>query len=143
MIGQKSQRIVGPFPVDEVRIAQFCAMIQMQPAADAPASSLQLWVRQLPWSAAHETPRSMLATAPLPGSSMINISTDIVYHAAIRVGDTLSVQDEIASISDLKSTALGDGHFVTAVANYRNQAGEPIATCTNVLFRFDPKRADL
>lgn len=155
LIGKKSQPVAGPFPVDEIRIEQFRAMIQMptQPSfatpegADAaagqtaPPASLQIWVRQLPWSEEGETPRSMLATAPLPGTSMINISTDIVYDRPIRVGDTLSVQDEIVSISDLKKTVLGDGHFVTAIAHYRNQKDELIATCTNVLFRFDPRQA--
>jgi hypothetical protein len=55
------------------------------------------------------------------------------------VGETLNFWDVATEISAEKTTRLGTGHFVTTVATYQNEAGETVATCTNVQFRFTPK----
>lgn len=152
-VGVRSDKATGAFPVSPVRIAQYCALIEDgNPALHdagvatplwgdviAPAASLQIWAKSPPWAPSGASPvKPMLLRVPLPGSSLINVSTDIVYHRPIRVGDTLSVWDEVTDISPEKTTRLGCGHFVTTVAQYENQHGEPVATSTNIQFRFDP-----
>ena len=85
---------------------------------------------------------SMVMDLPLPGTTLINVSTDIVYHRPIYQGETLSFWDEAVEISDEKETRLGVGCFVTTVGHFQNQNGEPVATATNVQFRFTPRSAE-
>ena len=40
---------------------------------------------------------------------------------------TVSVVEEVESISDEKETRVGPGHFLTMVARYRRQTGELVA----------------
>lgn len=81
----------------------------------------------------------MLMKLPLPGTTIINVSTDTVYHRPIYVGETLNFWDVATEISEEKETRLGVGHFVTTVATYQNEAGDKVATSTNVQFRFTPR----
>jgi acyl dehydratase len=66
------------------------------------------------------------------------VSTETLYHRPAYVGETLNFWDVATEISEEKTTRLGVGHFVTTVATYQNEAGEKVATCTNVQFRFTP-----
>jgi acyl dehydratase len=72
---------------------------------------------------------------------MINGSNDTTYHLPVRLGDRLSVEEELVSVSDLKSTRVGDGHFMETLSVFRNQDDEVVAEVTNVLFRFTPRPA--
>jgi uncharacterized protein len=152
-IGVPSARATGGYPISDVRIAQYCALVEdanpafrsgelaesLWGAIVAPAASLQTWVKQPPWTADGEAAvKPMLLRVPLPGRSLINVSTDIEYHRPMFAGDVLSVSDHVAEISEVKTTRLGTGHFVTTIARYENQKGEPVATSTNIQFRFDP-----
>lgn len=73
---------------------------------------------------------------PLPGNTMINVETDTTFYKPIRVGDRLSYQEEVLSVSEEKKTSLGPGHFIVTVARYYNQNGELVAEEKNTLFRF-------
>jgi acyl dehydratase len=55
------------------------------------------------------------------------------------VGDRLSVEEELVSVSDLKTTRLGEGHFLETLSVVRNQRDELVAEVTNTLFRFTPR----
>jgi acyl dehydratase len=92
-----------------------------------------------PWSSVPE-PR-LPARIPLPGRSMINGGNDATFHRPVRVGDRLSVEEELLSVSELKQTRLGDGHFVETLSVYRNQDGDLVAEVRNTLFRFTPREA--
>jgi acyl dehydratase len=81
------------------------------------------------------------ARIPLPGTSMINGSNDTTYHLPVLLGDRLSVEEVLVSVSDLKSTRVGDGHFMETLSVFRNQDDEVVAEVTNVLFRFTPRPA--
>jgi hypothetical protein len=153
VIGVPSEIATGDFPISDVRIAQFCALIEDRNPSfydaglagaiwgglAAPAASLQTWVKSPPWTPDGAPPvKPMLLRVPLPGSSLINVSTDIEYHRPMLAGDTISVSDQATGISDAKTTRLGTGHFVTTVAEYTNQKDEPVATSTNIQFRYEP-----
>jgi acyl dehydratase len=60
----------------------------------------------------------------------------------VKVGDRLSVEEELLSVSDLKQTRLGEGHFVETLSVFRNQDGDIVADVRNTLFRFEPAEAD-
>jgi acyl dehydratase len=70
---------------------------------------------------------------------MITGSNDTTFHRPVLVGDRLTVEEELLSVSDLKATRLGDGHFVETLSVFRNQRGEVVAEVRNVLFRFTPR----
>jgi acyl dehydratase len=154
LLGVRSPVNFGPLPVETCRIAAYCALIEdANPSywdqelsvrqwgrPVAPPGMLQTWTLPAPWTPAGATkPDFMLMNVPLPGSSLINVSTEIVYHRPIYVGETLNFWDVATEISDEKETRLGIGHFVTTVAHFQNATGEPVATVTNVQFRFEPK----
>jgi len=154
LLGVRSPVNFGPLPVDASRIAAFCAMIEdgnpsywdAQSSAKhwgrpiAPPGMIQVWTMPLPWTPTGAAELDfMLLKLPLPGSSLINVSTEIVYHRPVYVGETLNFWDEATQISELKETRLGTGHFVTTVAHFQNESGESVATVTNIQFRFEPK----
>jgi acyl-CoA thioesterase FadM len=58
------------------------------------------------------------------------------YLQPLRYGDTLTVTNKLASVSDEKTTRLGTGHFVTTVETFRNQDGEVVGTHTFTLFTY-------
>ena len=72
---------------------------------------------------------------------MVNRSNDTTFHLPVRVGDHLSVEEELLSGSDLKSTRLGDGHFLETLAVVRRQDDQVVAEVRNTLFRFTPRDA--
>jgi acyl dehydratase len=157
MVGRRSPTNFGTHPVSEVRIAQFCALIEdgnpsyWDAAASAriwgrpvaPPAMLQTWTMPLPWLPDRQVELDfMLMKLPLPGSSIINVSTETVYHRPVFVGETLNFWDVATEVSEPKETRLGIGHFVTTVATYQNESGDKVATSTNVQFRFEPRRHD-
>jgi acyl dehydratase len=103
---------------------------------------LQVWMSRIQWKPGGVTPSPSLADSiPLPGDTLINVSTEAEFLRPMRIGDQLSVVDEVMAISPEKTTRLGTGHFVTTVATYRNQRGEVVARNTNQLFRFSKQTA--
>jgi len=156
MLGQRSPVNFGTHPVSDVRIAQFCALIEdgnpsywdavastrIWGRPVAPPAMLQTWALPLPWMPNRDSGLDfMLLNLPLPGSSLINVSTETIYHRPTYVGETLNFWDVATEISELKETRLGSGYFVTTVATYQNESGEKVATSTNVQFRFEPRDA--
>lgn len=107
----------------------------------APPAMLLTWLMTPDWSPTAGGPEPMLpARIPLPGTSMVNGSNDTTYHLPVRIGDRLTVEEKLVSVSDLKSTRVGDGHFMETLSVFRNQDGAVVAEMTNVLFRFTPEQ---
>lgn len=103
----------------------------------APPGMLMVWQKAPLWRPGGDVPASFLASrVPLPGPTLINVSTESEFLLPIRVGDSLTVDEEIIEISPEKRTALGVGHFVTTLSTFRNQSGEVVATNRNVLLRY-------
>jgi len=144
MVGKRTPLRWAPAPVSLGRIQQFCAMTQDgNPSywndGIAPPAMLESWLMPLEWSPWSTTPEPRLpARIPLPGRSMINGGNDTTFHLPVRVGDRLSVEEELLSVSDLKQTRLGEGHFVETLSVFRNQDGDVVAVVRNTLFRFEP-----
>lgn len=108
----------------------------------APPAMLETWLMPLSWTPTAPDPQPRLtARIPLPGRSMINGGNDATFHLPVRVGDRLTVEEELLSVSDLKTTRLGDGHFVEVLSVFRNQDGAVVAEVRNTLFRFTPREA--
>jgi acyl dehydratase len=156
LIGKRTPRRFAAFEVSWGMIQHFCAMTRdgnpsyWDPSYAetqwggivAPPAMLTTWLMAPDWSPSVGASDPMLpARIPLPGASMINGSNDTTYHLPVHVGDRLSVEEELVSVSDLKTTRLGEGHFLETLSVYRNQRDEVVAEVTNVLFRFDPVSA--
>lgn len=106
----------------------------------APPGMLMAWLMPIQWRPGGVDPAPLLATkVPLPGETLINVTTETEYFRPIVVGDQLSVIDEVVDITPEKKTRLGVGHFITTVATYRNQQGQVMAKNTNVLFRYSAR----
>jgi hypothetical protein len=147
LIGKRTEPRSAPAPVSLGRIQQFCAMTHDgNPSywddGIAPPAMLETWLMPLEWSPSSAVPQPRLpARVPLPGRSMINGGNDTTFYQPVRVGDRLSVEEELLSVSDLKHTRLGDGHFVQTLSVFRNSGGDIVAEVRNTLFRFTPHEA--
>lgn len=154
LVGRRTPPRAADAEVCRSRIQQFCAMTrdgnpsywdadfatQTWGGVVSPPAMVETWLMPLEWSPSSATPQPRLpARVPLPGRSMINGSNDTTFHRPVLVGDRLTVEEELLSVSDLKATRLGDGHFVETLSVFRNQRGEVVAEVRNVLFRFTPR----
>lgn len=61
------------------------------------------------------------------------------YRRYLRPGDLLNVTTSVESVSELKQTALGSGHFVNQLMVYRDQAGEEVGRMRFRLLKFRPR----
>jgi hypothetical protein len=153
-VGRKSAARVCENVVDWSQIKAYCAAIEdanpiywdesvardLRGGITAPPGMLLVWLMELPWRPGGPRAASSFALeVPLPGDTLINVSTESEFFAPIRLADQLHVQEEVESISSEKRTTLGVGHFITTLTVFWNQHGERVATNRNVLFRF---RAD-
>ncbi len=103
----------------------------------SPPGMLMVWSMPARWRPDGVPEQPLLATqVPLPGDTLINVSTETEFLRPMKVGDRLNVEEEVLDISPEKRTRLGVGHFVVTMGTYRNQRGELIARHRNVLFRF-------
>jgi len=154
LIGRRTPPRQAAFEVSWGMIQHFCAMTRDgnpsywdQDFATAhwggivaPPAMLLTWLMAPDWNPVTGSPEPMLpARIPLPGPSMINGSNDTTFHLPVRVGDRLTVEEELVSVSDLKTTRLGDGHFLETLSVFRNADGALVAEVTNTLFRFTPR----
>jgi acyl dehydratase len=153
LIGRRTPPRQAAFEVSHGMIQHFCAMTRDGNPSYwdvdfatkhwggiiAPPAMLLTWLMSPDWNPVTGSPEPMLpARIPLPGPSMINGSNDTTFHLPVRVGDRLTVEEELVSVSDLKTTRLGEGHFLETLSLFRNQDGRLVAEVTNVLFRFTP-----
>jgi len=149
----REMTIKAPYPVNEAQIAYFAAMLEDPNEnywdADAagrryggiisPGGMFQTWVFPTPWRPGGRPEHGPVYAleVPMPGETLINVTTDTTFHAPMRVGDLLTYTDTISSISPLKRTAVGEGYFVTTTTVCRNQDGTDLATNINVVYRYD------
>ncbi|MFO0688640.1 MAG: MaoC family dehydratase N-terminal domain-containing protein [Myxococcota bacterium] len=143
-IGRPGEARVGEIDVNAAMIRQFVSAIRdpnpdywREPPAVPPAM-LTTWVTPQNWRPDRATgpAAALLVAVPMPGDSMINISSEFEFHEALRIGDRVQVVEEVESISDEKETRVGSGHFLTMLATYRRQTGELVALQRNVILRF-------
>ena len=154
LVGVRTPRRQSAFEVSWGMVQHFCAMTRdgnpsywdldlataQWGGIVAPPAMLVTWLMSPDWSPSAGAPEPMLpARIPLPGPSMINGSNDTTFHRPVLVGDRLSVEEQLVSVSDLKTTRLGGGHFLETLSVFHNQRDELVAEVTNVLFRFTPR----
>jgi 3-oxo-4,17-pregnadiene-20-carboxyl-CoA hydratase alpha subunit len=152
-VGQPSQPpVVAPEPVNPAMIRHWCDALgdrnpRYQPGPDqvAPPAMLQVWcMRGLappPADTAQTRMRTLLREAGYVGVVATNCTQD--YVRDLRVGDRLREERVVESVVGPKTTALGDGFFVTTRSRFDDAGGETVAEMTfRVLyFRPAPRRA--
>ena len=103
----------------------------------SPPGLAMAWMMPIQWRPGGVPPVTMLAIrVPLPGETLINVSTETEFLQPLRCGEQLNAVDELVSVSEEKNTRLGKGHFITTVTTFRNQRGEVVMTNRNVMLRF-------
>jgi uncharacterized protein len=153
MVGVRTEPRFASTAVSGARIQHFAAMVrdgnpsfwdtdfakQVWGGLVAPPALLIGLLMPPPWTPDGERPTASIAIrVPLPGTAIINASNDAEYLTPILEGDSLSVVEEVVSISPEKQTRLGVGHFIETLETYCRDDGTPVATSRNTLFRFTP-----
>jgi uncharacterized OB-fold protein/acyl dehydratase len=112
----------------------------------APPQMLQAWIMR-GYKASHSdaTGREPTAHDEIMGlldsqgfTSVVATNCEQEYMRPLVLGDRIAATSVIESISDEKSTALGDGHFVTTRLEFVDQAGDLVATMRFRILKFRP-----
>ncbi len=115
-------------------------------AVVAPPTMMQMWtmrdvnMRYAPGST-DQPPYEIfdvLAAQGFPGN--VAVSYDLRFLKLLREGDRAHHYNTIESISELKSTALGEGHFVVERAEFLDQDEELFAEALITYFQYRPAR---
>ena len=152
--------VVAPDPVNVPMIRHWVdALDDRNPAYDeqtadrygglvAPPAMLQTWtmgrprvegIRErggAPGELDPESPLPVLAAAGYTGTLATN--TVLRFERYLRVGDVISTQAVLESVSELKHTGLGKGYFVTWSHWFRDQHGESVGSQDFTVFKFAP-----
>ena len=88
-----------------------------------------------------DNPISALDAAGFTGTLATN--SELEFTRYLHPGDLLHTKAEVESISSRKTTALGQGYFVTWVTTYTTGDGEVVGRQLFRVFKFDPKTIDL
>jgi acyl dehydratase len=83
-----------------------------------------------------DSPIPILDAAGYVGTLATNSELEFVRY--LRPGDHLRVTNELESISNRKTTALGRGYFITWVTTYCDGAGEVVGRQLFRILKFDP-----
>jgi acyl dehydratase len=114
----------------------------------APPAMLQTWAMARPriegiaerggaaMEISHDNPISALNAAGFTGTLATNSELEFVRY--LRLGDHLRAANEVESISPRKTTALGQGYFVTWVTTY-SVGDEVVGRQLFRVFKFDPR----
>jgi hypothetical protein len=151
-VGRPSEVRFAELPVNEAMVRQFVSAVrdpnplywdqdlahQVCGSGVAPPAMLTTWVTPQNWRPDYmpDPATALLVAVPLPGDSMINISSEIEFFDHLRIGDRLNVVEEVESISEEKQTRVGTGHYLTVVGRFRRESGELVAIQRNVILRF-------
>lgn len=152
MIGYRSEPVKADIPLDlGVALALTATLEDPNPvywdaavseaawgARIVPSAVLKSYFCPLPWYPGAKTVCGSIAAEilPLPGDTNINVEAEETLYRPLKVGDWLSVTEEIISISEKKKTSLGDGYFVKTRLEWRDEAGELVGEGTNTLLRY-------
>jgi len=111
----------------------------------APPTMLQAWTMRglrpppKPVAAAPGPQNDLFALLDAAGfTSVVATNCTQEYRRYLKPGDHLNVTMAIESVSREKRTALGDGHFITQLMTYRDEAGDEVATMRFRLLKFKP-----
>ena len=157
LIGKEGPPRPAPYAVNEAMAGFWCEMVEdpnpiyfdegyARPTwlehTFAPPVMLVTWGRPRVWPE-EERPESMflrLQFAGYPGTLAVNATQESFL--PLRYGDTLTMTNQIASISEEKTTRVGTGHFVTTLDTFRNQFGQVVGTHAFTFFTYRTHKAD-
>ncbi len=110
----------------------------------APPTMLMAWVMRpfgVDRNAGGPNPYSDMTALVESGgfTSVVASNCEQTYDRYLRPGDRLTMRVVIDSISAEKSTALGDGHFITTRQDYFDQDGERVGSMLFRILKFRPK----
>ena len=156
---------LGPYnsfnPVSRVQIWQWCcAMGDRSPlylnedyqantefagqGAVAPPAMMQVWTMRdfnddyAPGSTADHPYQVMHDLESLGFPANVAVSYDISFHRYLVEGDRVHHYKTVVDISELKTTALGEGHFFTDRMEYLDQDDELFAEALITYFQYRP-----
>ena len=142
--GRTSEPKQAWFPIDRSMVLYYCSLVEdanprYWEGDDCPPGLLMTLGFNPQWTPEHLRREDSLfaLNVPLPGHHIINASTTTELQRRPRVGDHVSIVEQIVSISAQKTTRIGTGVFITSLTTYSDQHGAVIARNTNVLFRYD------
>ena len=87
-----------------------------------------------------DNPIPVLDEAGYVGTLATNSELEFVRY--LRPGDHLRTTDEVESISDRKTTGLGQGYFLTWITTYLDQDDEVVGRQLFRMLKFDPSTID-
>ena len=88
-----------------------------------------------------DNPISVLDEAGYVGALATNSEFEFVRY--LRPGDHVHLTNELESISNRKTTAMGKGYFVTWVSTYTDADDEVVGRQLFRILKFDPSTIDL
>jgi acyl dehydratase len=118
----------------------------------APPAMLQTWTMPrpriegiaerggAPVEMTHDNPIPVLDEAGYVGTLATNSELEFLRY--LRPGDRLHLTTEVESISDRKTTALGQGYFVTWVTTYMDGDDQVVGRQLFRILKFDPSTID-
>lgn len=119
----------------------------------APPAMLQAWTMPrpkiegiaerggAPGEIPSDNPIPVLDEAGYVGTLATNSELEFVRY--LKPGDLLHVTTEVESISNRKTTSLGQGYFLTWVTTYKDSEEEVVGRQLFRIFKFDPSTIDL
>jgi hypothetical protein len=157
-----SERSVAPDPVNVPMIRHWVdALDDRNPAyaedtatttrfggVVAPPAMLQTWIMGRPTIAGiaerggaagevgEHSPLAVLAAAGYTGTLATN--SVLTFDRYLRIGDVLSSETALESVSELKHTSLGRGYFVAWANRYVDATGEPVGSQLFTVYKFAP-----
>ncbi len=154
LIGKQSEPFHAPDDVDKSMIRHFCEMMEdanplytdeeyanksKYGGIIAPPQMLMVWCMPRMWPFP-EFPWMPMAELELPGVDTW-IATDMIheFHKPVRPGDHLYYIMKLDSVSDMKKTRIGEGHFITTTQTYYNQNGEMVGREVRTVLKYKPK----
>jgi acyl dehydratase len=117
----------------------------------APPAMLQAWTMGRPQIAGlaerggapgkidPESPLAVLADQGFTGTLATN--SDLEFHRYLHLGDRLQSQAAFESISERKTTRLGEGYFLTWATRYTDDAGAEVGRQLFRVFKFAPAKS--
>ena len=158
LIGRKSAPQQARDPVNQPSIRNWCDAIGEEnpiytdPDAAArspygevvaPPAMLGVWTLagNIPRLPDPDCPRScaMKLLAEAGYRSTVGANTAEHYSRALKLGEQLSGTLSLVEVSDLKTTGLGSGYFLTALTEFTNQQGEAVGSWKFRTFHFKPR----
>jgi acyl dehydratase len=151
LIGKEGPPRPAPYAVNEAMAGFWCEMVEdpnpiyfdegyarttWLEHTFAPPMMLVTWGRPRLWPE-EERPENMFLRLQLAGCpAALAVNATLESFLPLRYGDTLTLTNQIASISEEKTTRVGTGHFVTTLDTFRNQSGQTVGTHSFTLYMY-------